>query len=52
MPQVLVFHLEAEYKVEGLITGLTAQQKGTTARWYLNKTALIVFNNCKRFRKE
>ena len=48
MPQVLVFHLEIYYKV----TGLTAQQKGTTAWWYLNKTALIVFNNCKRFRKE
>ena len=31
---VLVFQLEVYYKVERLVTGLTAQQKGTTARWY------------------
>ena len=27
--------------VDRLLTGLTAQQKGTTARWYSNKTSLI-----------
>ena len=26
--------------VDRLLTGLTAQQKGTTARWYSNKTSL------------
>ena len=39
--QVLVFQLEVYYKVERLITGLTAQQKGTTARWNSNKTSLF-----------
>ena len=34
------------------VTGLTAQQKGTTARWYSNKTSLntfseILFNNLR-----
>ena len=28
------------YKVNRLLTGLTAQQKGTTARWNSNKTSL------------
>ena len=37
---VLVFQLEVYYKVERLLTGLTAQQKGTTVRWYSNKTSL------------
>ena len=40
IPIVLVFHLEVYYKVDRLLTGLSAQQKGTTARWYLNKTTL------------
>ena len=40
-PPVLVFHLEVYYKVDRLLTGQTAQQKGTTARWYLNKTSLV-----------
>ena len=40
MPTVLVFQLEVYYKVDRLLTGLTAQQKGTTARWYSNKTSL------------
>ena len=35
---VLVFQLKVYYKVDRLLTGLTAQQKGTTARWYSNKT--------------
>ena len=38
IPPVLVFQLEVYYKVDRLLTGQTAQQKGTTARWYLNKT--------------
>ena len=41
IPPVLVFQLEVYYKVDRLLTGLTAQQKGTTARWYSNKTSLI-----------
>ena len=32
-----------EYKVDRLLTGLTAQQKGTIALWYRNKTSLIFF---------
>ena len=34
IPPVLVFQLEVYYKVDKLLTGLTAQQKGTTDRWY------------------
>ena len=37
---VLVFQLEVCYKVDRPLTGITAQQKGTTARWYSNKTSL------------
>ena len=40
IPPVLVFQLEVYYKVDRLLTGLTAQQKGTTAQWYSNKTSL------------
>ena len=40
IPPVLVFQLEVYYKVDRLLTVLTAQQKGTTARWYSNKTSL------------
>ena len=40
IPTVLVFQLEVYYKVDRLLTGLTAQQKGTPARWYSNKTSL------------
>ena len=43
-PTVLVFQLEVYYKVDRLLTGLTAQQKGTTARWYSNKTSLHIFS--------
>ena len=39
---VLVFQLEVYYEVDRLLTGLTAQQKGTTAQWYLNKTSLNI----------
>ena len=42
IPLVLVFQLEVCYKVDRLLTGITAQQKGTTARWYSNKTYLTV----------
>ena len=44
IPPVLVFQLEVYYKVDRLLTGLTAQQKGTTARWYSNKTSLCYIN--------
>ena len=40
IPSVMVFQLEVYCEVERLINGLTAQQKGTTARWYSNKTSL------------
>ena len=43
IPPVLVFLLEVYCKVERLLIGLTAQQKGTTAQWYSNKTSLIAF---------
>ena len=44
IPPVLVFQLEVYYKLDRdrLLTGLTAQQKGTTSRWYSNKTSLFV----------
>ena len=42
IPPVLVFQLEVYYKVDRFLTGLTAQQKGTTARWYSNKTSLYI----------
>ena len=38
---VLVFQLEVYNMVDRLLTGLTAQQKGTTTQWYSNKTSLI-----------
>ena len=37
---VMIFQLEVYCEVDRLINGLTAQQKGTTARWYSNKTSL------------
>ena len=40
IPLVLVFQLEVCCKVDRLLTGITAQQKGTTARWFSNKTSL------------
>ena len=43
IPTVLVFQLEVYYKVDRLLTGLTAQQKGTAAPWYSNKTSLLRF---------
>ena len=42
IPPVLVFQLEVYYKVDRLLTGLTAQQRETTARWYSNKTSLTL----------
>ena len=42
IPPVLVFQLEVYYKVYRLLTGLTAQPKGTIARWYSNKTSLFI----------
>ena len=41
IPLVLVFQLEVYYKVDRLLTGPTAQPKGTAARWYSNKTSLV-----------
>ena len=35
---VMIFQLEVYCEVDRLINGLTAQQKGTTARWYSNET--------------
>ena len=42
IPPVLVFQLEVYYMVDRLLTGLTAQQIGTTVRWYSNKTSLSI----------
>ena len=42
IPPVLVIQLEVYFKLDRLLTGLTAQPKGTTARWYSNKTSLIL----------
>ena len=39
-PILLVFQLKVYYKVDRILTGLTAKQKGTTARWNSNKTSL------------
>ena len=47
---VLVFQLEVYYKEDGLLTGLTSQQKGTIARWYSDKTSLRPLNK-KIFKK-
>ena len=41
IPPVFVFQLEVYYKVDRLLTGLTAQQKGTTSQWYSIKTSLL-----------
>ena len=41
LPPVLLFQLEVYYKEDRLLNGLTAQQKGTTSRWY-SKAALVV----------
>ena len=40
----MLFQLEVYYKVDRLLTGLTDQQKGTTARWYSNKTSLYIIH--------
>ena len=43
IPPVLVFQLEVYYKVDRLLTGISAQQEGTTARGYSNKTSLFLY---------
>ena len=43
IPPVLVFWLEFYYKLDRLLTGLTAQPKGTTVRWYSNKTSIYIY---------
>ena len=48
MLPVLVFQLEVYYMAYRLLTGLTAQQKGTTIRWYSNKTSLGKVNKAKK----
>jgi len=40
---LLVFQLEVYCKVGRLLTGLTAQQKGTSLQWYSNKTSMATF---------
>ena len=49
----LVFQLEVCYELDRLLTGITAQQKGTTARWYSNKTSLslIILTREQKFSK-
>ena len=43
IPPILVFQLEVYSKVDRLLSGLTAQLKGTTAWWYSNKASLRRF---------
>ena len=43
IPPVLVFQLEVYYKVDRLLAGLTALQKGTSSPCYLNETSLCDF---------
>ena len=38
---VFVFQLEVYYRADRLQTGLTSQQKGTTAQWNSNKTSIF-----------
>ena len=38
---VLIFQLEVYNKVDRVLTGLTAQQKGRIGLWYSNKTSLV-----------
>ena len=49
IPPVLVFQLEVYYKVDRLLSGLTAQPKGTTAWWYSNKTSLHVLGGWRLY---
>ena len=51
IPQVLVVQQEVCYKVDRLLNRLTAQQKGTTARWYSYKTSLFCLNEMWYFMK-
>ena len=46
IPLSLVFQLEVYCKVDRLLTGPTAQQNGTTALWYSNKTSLYLWKIC------
>ena len=48
IPPELVFQLEVYYKVDRLLTGIPAQQKGTTAQWYTNKTSLFITQKSKK----
>ena len=48
IPPILLFQLKVYCKVDRLLTGLTAQPKGTNARLYSNKTSLIK-NAIKKF---
>ena len=43
IPPVMLFHWEVYYMVDRLLPGLAAQQKGTAARGYSNKTSLVQF---------
>ena len=49
-----MFQFEVYFKVDRPLTGLTAQQKGTTFWWYSNKTSLynIVLSIIPRKRKK
>ena len=44
---VMVFQWEVYYMVDRVLNGLAAQQKGTTARWYSNKTSLVYIPFCQ-----
>ena len=44
---LLLQDLDYNYKVDRLLTGLTAQQKGATARWYSIKHLLYKLTHCE-----
>ena len=45
----MVFQWAFYYMVDRLLSVLAAQQKGTTARWYSNKTSLVYIPFCQAF---
>ena len=52
IPPLLVFQLKVYYKADRLLTGLIAHQRETTARWYSNKTSLIINYTARKWYAE
>ena len=49
IPPVLVFQLEVYYKVDRLLAGLTAQQKGTTSLDSMGHSDSFIAKSCQIF---